>query len=685
VEALWRSPTARILPIAHNGSWGSGSFSPDGRHLAVYTFSEFVLLFTEDGGAPRELGGFKAPASVTAVSFTPDGSALVTWAPGEPTLRMVSVPDGREIRVFRPALPDGRPGFLRDCDFLDRGMLFHVAERATDDALVHLGLWPYDEGPHTPVGAYRGGNSSLGASVDRRGLRLALSRGARALVRPLAGDERTSERDIGLATEGGIAREVVDAGGDRLAVAEGSGRLTVWSLDSRSVTRLRELRFANADGDSPPTFDPSGSLLSWGSSADKQVVLWDLSAPPDAAPRLLRRSDTVAMKATSFHPSGDWLAVFNYDTAALWAIRQPWARVLRESTGLAGQVAFTRDSRRLLSCGERGLHLWPLDPGSGAGQQRISPPGMLCYGMALSPEEREVLWGAVGNYGTRLSGGATRCLLRAADPVDEVTGSVAIDRSGRWAAVATAYSRPPGRKRLRIFDWPSGRLLSRFPLAPPGEPEEKWDGSGSVVFDSQGGVIVAGGHGVRRFDVETGASTWIRKTTAWAMMAASRDAGQLFVLESAEWTGMPSPPVRLALVNPGAGTERPITSHGTTVMAVAIDPTGRILVSGDAEGVVRVGRADGSEPHLLLGHGGSISNVAVSPDGKWVASSSGGEIRVWPMPDLSKPPLQTLPYEELMAKLRSFTNLRVVEDPASATGYRLDIGPFPGWKDVPTW
>jgi WD40 repeat protein len=98
-----------------------------------------------------------------------------------------------------------------------------------------------------------------------------------------------------------------------------------------------------------------------------------------------------------------------------------------------------------------------------------------------------------------------------------------------------------------------------------------------------------------------------------------------------------------------------------------------------------VGRADGSEPHLLLVRGGSISSVAVSPDGKWVASSSGSEIRIWPMPDLSKPPLHTLRYEELMAKLRSFTNLRVVEEPASSTGYRLDIGPFPGWRDVPTW
>jgi hypothetical protein len=33
----------------------------------------------------------------------------------------------------------------------------------------------------------------------------------------------------------------------------------------------------------------------------------------------------------------------------------------------------------------------------------------------------------------------------------------------------------------------------------------------------------------------------------------------------------------------------------------------------------------------------------------------------------------------------SLTNVRVVEDAAAPTGYKLDLGPFPGWKDVPTW
>jgi hypothetical protein len=55
------------------------------------------------------------------------------------------------------------------------------------------------------------------------------------------------------------------------------------------------------------------------------------------------------------------------------------------------------------------------------------------------------------------------------------------------------------------------------------------------------------------------------------------------------------------------------------------------------------------------------------------------------MPDLSKPPLHTLPHEELLARLKSLTNLRVVRAPESPAGWKIDVGPFPGWKDVPTW
>jgi WD40 repeat protein len=100
----------------------------------------------------------------------------------------------------------------------------------------------------------------------------------------------------------------------------------------------------------------------------------------------------------------------------------------------------------------------------------------------------------------------------------------------------------------------------------------------------------------------------------------------------------------------------------------------------------QVGPISGGVPHLLLGHERGINGAAVSPDGRWIASAGQeGSVRLWPMPDLSKPPLDTLPHDELIAKLKTLTNLRVVRDEESSTGWKVEVGPFPGWAEVPEW
>jgi WD40 repeat protein len=142
----------------------------------------------------------------------------------------------------------------------------------------------------------------------------------------------------------------------------------------------------------------------------------------------------------------------------------------------------------------------------------------------------------------------------------------------------------------------------------------------------------------------------------------------------------------LLLFDLEAGTSYPITTHGTELRRITqIDPTGRVVVTGDIDGVVRAGPISGEEPHLLLGHEGMIFGLAISPDGRWVASSSDDSIRLWPMPDVTKTPPHTLPHDDLIAKLDAFTNLRAVHDEESATGWTPEIGPFPGWEDPPIW
>jgi len=52
---------------------------------------------------------------------------------------------------------------------------------------------------------------------------------------------------------------------------------------------------------------------------------------------------------------------------------------------------------------------------------------------------------------------------------------------------------------------------------------------------------------------------------------------------------------------------------------------------------------------------------------------------------LSQPPLHTLPHADLLAKLKSLTNLRVVRESESSSGWKVELGPFPCWRTVPTW
>jgi WD40 repeat protein len=274
-------------------------------------------------------------------------------------------------------------------------------------------------------------------------------------------------------------------------------------------------------------------------------------------------------------------------------------------------------------------------------------------------------------------------------PPDGAIYGVAIDHSGQRAALSTSLS-PGPPKKIRIWDLESNTLVRELPLAPPGESEEEYDwGVWQLAFTPNGELLGAGDQGIRRFDAETGKYEWIWRVERGrsASMGSSRDGRWLIATAFTRDPGAEAHPV--VLFDLEKGKQKTITSHGNLVVAVALDSSGTIIVTGDEQGVVRVGPADGGEPHLLLGHSEAVNRLvnplAVSPDGRWIASGAGTEIRLWPMPDLSKPPLHTLPLDQLLAKLHELTNLQVIEDEDSPTGYRLKIGPFPGWETVPEW
>lgn len=82
---------------------------------------------------------------------------------------------------------------------------------------------------------------------------------------------------------------------------------------------------------------------------------------------------------------------------------------------------------------------------------------------------------------------------------------------------------------------------------------------------------------------------------------------------------------------------------------------------------------------MLIGSRGTVTAVAVDPEGRWIAAGyvSGFSVHLWRMP--VGRPFHALPLDDCLDRLCSRTNLRVVADRNAPAGYRLDQGPFSGW------
>jgi len=673
VEILWRGPPALVL----SGTPGAARFSPDGRWLAT-SMTEGLSLWTRDTGDRRLLLAPEIEPSKGAwpAGFTANGEILVTS--GVKADHAWTTHDGRLFRTIPKRTP------FVDLAVVDRRLLSFIwdgARTAEERRAARITSLSLDGGPETTLGRWEATAPAF-HDVDSTGTWLAWAEDDRILLRPLAALS-SPPRLLGR-QPAGVTAVRFGSWTDKLVTADRNGEVRMWTLPSGR--RERTLHSPVAAGS--VGLDPHGRFLSTGPagpSSPRSLFLFDLEAPPDAEPQPLLNRDLEWTASMEVDPSGRWLLTTHQEVGMLWNLATPRSLVLRGQKPSHMVVGFVPDGRSLISTSDENVvRQWPLSPEGHVHTLWVQNTGLLGQagaGLVADPGGRfVVVTSRVGDQIVMipLTGGSRRVYRVGGTNVLNHS----LERNSRHLAFYSGEYGSREAPRPGILDLASGsvRWLEKPPIE-AGCAGPYWP---MPLFLPNGRLVSYGVTGLRLWDPGDGSSRQLRPCgdkEADPLLAATPDSRTLVILDSP-----PSDLVKstLRVYEFASQATREIVSHGRHVTTMALDPSGTTLVTGDHEGIVRVGPLGGGEPHLLYGHTGTVWGVAVSPNGKWIASGGDdGTIRLWPMP--TGAPLHTRPYTELLAILKALTNLRVVQDEGAGTGFRVEVGPFPGWRTTPNW
>jgi WD40 repeat protein len=574
-------------------------FSPDGRLLATLRSDGSLELW--DAATGRPTGEATPPVQLLnarALLFAPDGRRLLVhgWGAG-------GVID-RTARTYTPLDNAAAGGFLRPHFSADgaavtaEGYYFPRASRSWSAVTGRLLPARTEGGTGRPAGA-------TAAAPDGKHVAAALADGS-VLVWDVARPSDPPQADRGPAAAQ-VKELRFSPDGRLLAAACWNGEVRLWDAAGKPLKVLKHHKQRVAD----LAFSPDGKLLA-AESADGSGSLWEVDPSSPAFGNLravlpdLHSHLDPGLRVWS--PDGKLLAVLTADRVprtidtATGATRQ----TLPEQGGNVVQMAFAADGRTLLvRTVSNGVAAW-----DGMTGKAVTLPAAL-------PATAETLVASAGGWVALAT--ATRVVLWRGPGGPAPVELSAPNRSGAVAFSPDGTAVATGGAALRLWRLADGAWK-------PVEMARQPDGGPFALLDvaSDGRAVLvqpAGRAGVLFWDVASGQGAQAGPAGALARLVPGKPLALVRAVPGA-----------LSLGNPLKGPLTRIHSPATQVTVSLTSADGKTTVTGCADGSLRwYADGDVSRPrHTVDAHGGAVTRLALSPDGKLLLSAGGlDQVSLW--------------------------------------------------------